>query len=299
MPDPVPHEGGGRHHDVGAREQVGRHVLRALDAGRRTERGPDPVVQDRDPGAGQPGLRRGGQVEAGRHREGLGVDVGLEVAVEQHQPVGAGAVQADRHLAGGAEVRTQLHHHRHRDDLADLLQDGDVEVLDGTARRRRVARHDVHVELDGGGPGVDEGAREADPPARGAAVEAGDDRDVHGGRALLDEPQVAGGTAGLGGRGGREVRRGLTVGVLGPLGHGEVVQVLAGDLLLEQRGQDDRPDARVGERSDAVDALGGRGRARDEGVAQPQPEVGGAQVRHGILRPSVAKRSAPRVAISS
>ena len=239
------------------------------------------------------------QVEARRHREGLGVDVGLEVAVEQDQPVGAGTVQADRHLPGGAEVGAQLDHDRHRDDLTDLLQDGDVEVLDGSARRRRVARHDVHVELDGGGPGVGEGACEAHPPARGAAVEAGDDRDVHGGRALLDEPQVAGRTTGFGGRGGREVRGGLAVGVLGRIGHREVVELLAGDLLLEQRGQHDRADARVGERSDAVDALRRRGRARDERVAQRQPEVGGRQVRHGVLRPSVAKRSAPRVAISS
>ena len=127
----------------------------------------------------------------GHHGERLGVDVGLQEAVEQHQPVRAGLVQPQRHLAGRAEVRAQLDRHRHADRVLDPRQDVDVALLDVAARDVRVAGQVVDVQLDRGGAGVLHRPRVVGPAAGRDAVEAGDHRDVDGGGGALEQAQVA------------------------------------------------------------------------------------------------------------
>ena len=69
-------------------------VVRVLDAGRRRQVGVDPPVKEGDPGARQTGLARVGEPDLGHDGERLGVDVGLQEAVEQHEGVGADLVEA-------------------------------------------------------------------------------------------------------------------------------------------------------------------------------------------------------------
>ena len=77
-----------------------------------------------------------GEADLAHHGERLGVDVGLQEPVEEHQRVRARLVQPQRHLAGRAEVRAQLDRHRHADRLFDPRQDVDVPLLDVAARDR-------------------------------------------------------------------------------------------------------------------------------------------------------------------
>ena len=119
------------------------------------------------------------------------VDVWVQEAVEQHEAVGACRVQSHRHLAGGAEVRAELHRNREGHHRLDLANDLDMSVLDGPARGMWVAGHEVDVELERGRAGGLDPAGEVDPAANRASVEAGDHWDVDGADGLLDETEVA------------------------------------------------------------------------------------------------------------
>ena len=72
-----------------------------------------PSVQERDPRARQARLGRAREADLRHDGERVGVDVGLQEPVEEHERVGAGLVEPQRHLAGRAEVRAQLDRHRH------------------------------------------------------------------------------------------------------------------------------------------------------------------------------------------
>ena len=288
----------GGHDDVRTREQVRRDVGGLVDPGRRGEGGGDVPAEDGDPGARQPRLAGRGQAHVGRDPERLRVDVGLEEPVEEHEAVRARPVEAHRHLPGRAEVRAQLDRHGHRHGVAHLLEDLDVPVLDLARARVRVTRDEVDVELDRRGPCVLHRTGEAHPATGRRAVEAGDDGHVDRERRLLEQPQVAGRPAGVGARGGREVGQRLPEHVLVRLGHHEVVELLAVHLLLEERVHDDRAHPRVGEGPHAVEASRQGRSAGHQRVAQREAEVARRQVHQRTL-PSVANRSAPRVAISS
>ena len=182
--------------------------------------------------------------------------------------------------------------------LLDPLQDVDVPLLDVAARDVRVAGEVVDVQLDRGGAGILHRPGIVDPAAGRDAVEAADHRDVDRGGGALEQAQVAP-RAGLVLGGGREVgerlREALGAGVDQP----RVLGRLPAQLLLEERVEDDRADAGVGEPPHAVHGLGERGRRRDERVAQREAHVAGRKVHQRSLRASAAKCCAPRVAISS
>src|SRR4249919_2973947 len=89
----VPQQRGGGHHDVGAGEEVLGHVGRGLDTSGRGERGPHTSVEERDPCAGQPGLGRAGEADLAHDGKLIGVDIGLQEAVEEHERVRARLVE--------------------------------------------------------------------------------------------------------------------------------------------------------------------------------------------------------------
>ena len=187
----VPEQRRGGHHDVGAGEEVLGHVVRGLDAGGRSERGAHASMEQRDPRARQPGLGGAREADPGNDGERLGVDIGLQEPVEQHQSVRAGLVQPQRHLAGRAEVRTQLDRDRHAHRFLDARQDVEVSLLDVAARAVRVAGQVVDVQLDRGGAGILHRAGVVRPTTRRDSVEAADYRDLDGGRRALEQAQVA------------------------------------------------------------------------------------------------------------
>ena len=215
------------------------------------------------------GLR---QADAGHHGERFGVDVGLQEPVEQHQPVRAGLVEPQRHLAGRAEVRAQLDRDRHGHRVLDPRQDVEVALLDVAAGDVRVAGEVVDVQLDRGGAGVLHRPRVVGPAAGRDAVEAGDHRDVDGGRGALEQAQVAA-RAGLLLGGGREVGQRLGEALGAGVGQPRVPRRLAAQLLLEQRVEHHRADAGVGQAPHAVHGLRQRRRRRDERVAQGEAHV--------------------------
>ena len=248
---------------------------------------------------------RGSRASAGLERptcghdgERVGVDVGLQEPVEQHERVRARLVEPQRHLAGRAEVRAQLDRHRHADRVLDPRQDVDVPLLDVAARDARVAGEVVDVQLDRGGAGVLHRPGVVGPAAGRDAVEAADHRDVDGGGGALEQAQVAA-RAGLVLGGGREVGERLGEALGAGVDQPRVLGRLAAQLLLEERVEDDRADAGVGEPPHAVHGLRERGRRRDERVAQREAHVVGREVHQPSLRASAAKCCAPRVAISS
>ena len=265
------------------------------------------LAQDGDPGARQPGLGRAGEVHVGQHREGLGVDVGLQEPVEQHQAVRARLVKPQGHLADRAEVRAQLDRHRHGHRVLDPAQDVDVPLLDLAAGDVRVARYVVDVQLDRRGARVLHRARVAGPAARRHAVDAADDRYVDRRRGALEQAQVAARARfiraailrrlrlGL----GREVGQGLGESLRAHLGQPRVLFGLPAQLLLEQGVEHHRADTAVGQPPDAVDGIRERGRGGDERIAQRQSQVAGRKVHQSSFRASAGNCWAPRVAISS
>ena len=239
-----------------------------------------------------------GEADPLHHGEGLGVDVGLQEPVEQHQGVRAGLVQPQRHLAGRAEVGAQLDSHRHGDRTLDPRQDIDVPLLDVAARDVRVSGEVVDVQLDRGRARVLHRPGVVDPAAGRDAVEAGDHRNLDAGRGTLEQAQVATG-AGLVLGGGREVGERLGEALGAGVDQPRVLGRLPAQLLLEEGVEDDRTDAGGVEPPHAVHRLGERGRRRDERVAQSETHVAAREVHQRSLRASAAKCCAPRVAISS
>ena len=116
------------------------------------------------------------------------------------------------------------------------------------------------------------------PAAAGGAVQARDHRQVERGLGVGDESEVAVELVLAPGLG--EVGERLGEG-LGSLREESLpVEGRVGDVLLEERRQDDRRGARVLESLERVDTAGQRARRGDEGARELQPEVGGAQIGH-------------------
>ena len=86
--------------------------------------------EDADPGERQAhGLRRA-QQHAGSQFERFEIDIGLVEAIEQHQAVGAGLIEALGHVREVAEERAQLDGDRDVDGGFDGLQNVDVMLFD-------------------------------------------------------------------------------------------------------------------------------------------------------------------------
>ena len=171
-------------------------------------------------------------------------------------------------------------------------------LLDVAARDARVAGQVVDVQLDRGGAGVLHRPGVVGPAAGGDAVQAGDHRNVDCGGGALEQAQVAP-RAGLFFGGGREVGERLGEALGAGVDQPRVLGCLAAQLLLEERVEDDRAHAGIGQPPYAVHRLRERGRRRDERVAQRETHVAGREVHRRSLRASAAKCCAPRVAISS
>ena len=206
------------------------------------------------------------EVHFRQDRELLGIDVRLQEAIEQHQRVRPGLVEAQHHLAGRAEVGTQLDRDRHADGGLDVLQDIDVTLFDLAAGDLGITGEVVDVQLDRGGAGVLHRAGVFRPPFRGDAVEARDHGNVDGRDGALQQDQVTTGAAVLFDHGGEVVQRlGKALGRL--LDEPDGSRRLLSQLLLEQREHDDRPDAAVRQPLYAVEGVRQRRWGRHQRIA--------------------------------
>ena len=129
-----------------------------------------------------------------------------------------------------------------------------MSLLDVAAGDARVAGEVVDVQLDRGGAGVLHRAGVVGPAAGCDAVQAGDHRNVDRGGGALEQAQVAP-RAGLVLGGGREVGERLGEALGAGVDQPRVLCCLAAQLLLEERIEDDRAHACVGQPPYAVHRL--------------------------------------------
>ena len=233
-----------------------------------------------DPGAGQRRLRRGRQPEAAADRKRLGVDVGLQEPVEHGQAGRASVVEHDCHLAERAEVRRQLHRDRDGDDRLDRGEDLGVAAFGVPRGDQRVAGQVVDVQLDRGRARLFHGGGVVRPAARRHTVQRGDHRDVHRLGGPGNEVEVAVRPVPVARIG--QVAGSLVVAVGVRLGEPGIPVGLGPQLLLEQRRQHDRADARRGQPLHARDGRGQRARRGDKRTAEGEAEVLGREVHQWL-----------------
>jgi hypothetical protein len=127
-------------------------------------------------------------------------------------------------------------------------------LLDVAAADRGIARQVVDVELDRRGARALQVARVVRPAARRDAVQARDHGNLHRRDRALEQaeiptrPRIVAGLR-------REVRERLGEALAAEVGEVRVGRRLSADLLLEQRIEDDRSDARRCEAAHAVDGV--------------------------------------------
>ena len=141
----------------------------------------------------------------------------------------------------------------------------------------QIGGDEVDVQLQGVGPGVLHHLRIARPTAGADAVEAGDDGDLHGELGLLDEFEI-GFRAGviLVGIGKIGERLGEALGA--DFMHPRHLDLVVGDLLLEERGEDHGGRARRLQPHERLHPVGQRTGGDHQGVFQGQSQVLGSQV---------------------
>ncbi len=145
-------------------------------AGQRS--GGELSAEDPDPAQRKALIGGNGQIQSRLQLQILQIDVGGVEPVEQHQAVSpgihsAGSEGRDRRVVGG-----QLHRQRHVNDDLDCLDRGQVFHFDVGGGDGDVGGDGVEIQLQGIGPGVDEGFGVVLPGARTGRVEAGDHRDL-------------------------------------------------------------------------------------------------------------------------
>ena len=266
----MPQQGRRRHDDVRAGQEVSGHVGRLLDAGGRRERG---VTRPRRSAIHVRGSRASAGLEsstAGTTARVSGSMSGWRNRLNSTSP--SAPASSNRSAISPVELKCglELHRHRHGHRVLDPRQDVDVALLDIPAGDVRVAGKVVDVQLDRGGAGILHRPGVAGPPAGGDAVEAADHRNVDGGRGALEQAQVAARAGLLFGR-VREVRQRLCEGLGAGVGELRIQRRLTAQLLLEERGEDHRADAGVGEAPYAIDGLRQRGRDATSGLRRARP----------------------------
>ena len=279
LPRTVAQDRGGHHDHVGANGERLHGISSAMDprgccqAARRTQLRPE----DRQPPERQAQLRGVGERDPGRHVERVQVNVRLVEAVEQHQAVRPRLHDLTGEVREGRVVGRELDGERDRDRRPDLGDEVDVGLLAPRRPDQRIGCDVVQVELQRVGAGVLHQARVPDPCAARVGVEAGDDRDRDALLGLLDPLEIAlPDTLELGDVGEVVERLGELLRALVE-GAGQLDLVVE-DLLLEQRGQDDGPDARVLELLHERRVAGQRRGGRDDGGSQVQPQVSGPKI---------------------
>ena len=243
----------------------------------------DLAREDSQPAQPQEQLVRAGEIEPRLDLEILGVDVGLVEAVEDHEAVGAGPLDPLRQVRERRIEGRELHRDRDRHGFPDGRDDGDGALLDIAPRLERVGRELVDVDLEGVGAGLLDQARVLDPALGGRAVQGRDHGDLDCRLDPLDLLQVVV-------RAEREdlrlgqVRRGFGMGLARPGVRAVGGELVADDLLLEERAQDDGGGARVLEAAHGIQVVGQRRGAGHQRMRQLEAEVRRREV-HGHFAP--------------
>ncbi len=177
--------------------------------------------------------------------------------VEQDQSIGTGPVELSSDMGNRREERRELDGHRDRHGLLHLSHGFNRLALDIAAGRLGIGCDAIEVQLERVSASLRHQPRIFDPATRRRAVERRHDRNAD--RFLrpsqmfqvLVRAQREGVRAGkVAGRLGERFAVGVEIEVLGHL--------LVGDLLFEERSQDDGRGAGVFEALDAVEVVGER-----------------------------------------
>ena len=98
MLDAVAEQCRGHHRDARARHHGFQHVLSTMNAACDRQVGVNMSEDDRDPMQPQQQFLGATQSQAGHDFEQFEIQIGLIEAIEQHQRVGAGAIESFRHV---------------------------------------------------------------------------------------------------------------------------------------------------------------------------------------------------------
>ena len=256
-------------HGVGAGEQGFHGVGRGVDAPGHGERAAQQGREDGEPAQAQQQFVGVGQLQLRLDLDLLEVDVRLVKAVEEHEAGGAGEFEGDGELGDGGVERRKLHRDRDvhrsgqgvhgRNHLLFHLIGGDSGVGDDL----------IQVELDRIRARVFQALGKADPAARMAAVQRGDDRDRQGLFEIGELDEIA-------------FRSELVVGELGVAGGGfRRMPDREPELLLEQRPHRHGGRAGVLQFAGDVDVVAERRRADDERAVQGQSQIRGREIHGG------------------
>ena len=162
--------------DVGA----GRNRLQHVEAGRHAaggrQRARQPSGQHADPAERQAPLVRRAERDMGHHAAAAQIDFRLQVAMEQHQSVGAGSDQPPGKIRQSREIRPNLHRQRQLYFSPHRADDVDVPVFDLGRGHGRIDGQDHQVQFQGVGSRLLNAAGIVEPSSGRRPVEAGDNR---------------------------------------------------------------------------------------------------------------------------
>jgi len=272
--DAVLEQGGSHHGNLGP----GHHRLEHVHGGVNAAGDGDVALHQRrddgDPVQAQQQFIGGAEDQVRRHGQVFQVDVGLVEAVKQHQGISAGGIEFPRHVGEGAEGVAELDGHGDLHAAFHLLDEIAILALDLLGGGVGIVGDIVDVQFQGIGAGLLHLFRILRPAAARDAVEAGDDGNINGRFCVMDQLQVGVGADLVTRQVGEIAERfGKTVDAVGQA----AIEVVAvdGDLLLEERMEDDGRCAVVFHLADIGEVLGQRRAGDHQGVFQRQAEIFG------------------------
>src|ERR1019366_907427 len=179
------------HGHVRARHHGLQHVAGIMHPTGDGDVGLDLVIQNGGPMEPEAQLMRAAQHQVRYYLQLLQVEVGLVETIKDHDAVGAGFGQTLDEVGARREVRPQLYRNRDMYTLADGAYQVTIAVFQRRRRERWIAGNVEDVQLQRVGARLLHELGVADPSARRAAIEAGDDRNAYGGFALAQQFQIA------------------------------------------------------------------------------------------------------------
>ena len=277
--DAVPEQCRGHHGHARSGHHRLQHVQAGVHAAGDRQVGLDLPVKNRHPVEAQQQFVRRAQDEVGNNFQVFQVEVRLIEAVEQNQGIRARLVQALGRVGQRAEVGADFYGHGNADAGFHLRDQVNVHLFHLAAAHFGVGGNEIDIQFQGIGAGFLDLLCVPHPAARGSAVQAADDGDLHGLLGATQVLEIAVGAQVVPRHVGdvrqrfRKAFRSLPQ---------EVIQRVAFhlDLLLEQGGKHDGGGSGVFHAPDIANIFRKRRSGNNERVLQGQTQVFRSQVNH-------------------